>query len=61
MSDAVDEHLDEAFASLDDLTVRELQATADALERRRNGLGKFASIFRHVADAPTGGWDAIAD
>jgi len=28
MSDAVDKHLDEAFASLDNVPVRELHATA---------------------------------
>ena len=56
MSDAVDEHLDKAFASLDDVPVRELEATADALERRRDG--DFASIFRNVADARQGGWDS---
>ena len=51
MSELVDEHLDKAFASLDDLPVRELYATAEALERRRDGLRKFSSIFRNVADA----------
>ena len=35
MSDAVDEHLDKAFASLDDIPSRELYATAEALERRK--------------------------
>lgn len=34
------------------LRAKALQATAKALERRRDGLGKFASIFRRVADAP---------
>jgi hypothetical protein len=56
MSDAVDEHLDKAFASLDDVPVRELYATSEALERRRDGLGDFAGIFRNVADARQGGW-----
>ena len=51
MSDVVDEHLDKALASLDDLTVRELEATSEPLERRKDGLGKFAGIFRNVADA----------
>jgi hypothetical protein len=51
LSGAADEHLDAAFASLDDVPVRELYATAKALERRRDGLGKFSSIFRNVADA----------
>jgi hypothetical protein len=56
MSDAVDEHLDKAFASLDDIPSRELHATADALERRRDGLRKYASIFRNVADARGQSW-----
>jgi hypothetical protein len=56
MSNAVDEHLDKAFASLDDVPVRELVATSEALERRKDGLGGFASIFRNVADARVGGW-----
>ena len=51
MSGPLDEHLDRAIAALDDLTVRELDATSEALERRKDGLGKFASIFRNVADA----------
>ena len=55
MSD-VDKHLDKAFASLDDIPARELQATAKALEGRRDGLGKFASIFRNVADARGQSW-----
>ena len=58
MSDALDEHLDKAFASLDDVPVRELEATAEALERRKDCLGDFASIFRNVADARQGGWDS---
>ena len=56
MSDLVDEHLDKAFASLDDVPVRELMATSDALERRKDGLRDFASIFRNVAQAREGGW-----
>ena len=56
MNDLVDEHLDKAFASLDDLPVRELYATAEALERRRDGLRKFSSIFRNVADARGESW-----
>ena len=58
MSDAVERHLDKAFASLDDVPVRELQAPAEALERRRDGLGKFSSVFRDVADAREGGWNS---
>jgi hypothetical protein len=36
--------------------VRELYATAEALERRRDGLRKFSSIFRNVADARGESW-----
>ena len=59
ISDPVDEHLDKALASLNDLTVRELEATSDALERRKDGLGKFASTFPQVAHAREGGWGRI--
>ena len=52
----VDEHLDRAFASLDDFTVRELEATAEAIGSRRHPLFEFASIFRGVASAREGGW-----
>jgi hypothetical protein len=38
--------------------VRELEATAEALERRRDSLGKFSSVFRDVAYAREGGWEA---
>jgi hypothetical protein len=55
MSDAVDEHLDKAFASLDDVPVRELMATSEALERRKDGLRGFANFFRNVAHARGGG------
>jgi hypothetical protein len=58
MNDAVDELLDKAFASLDDVPVRELVATSEALERRKDGLRDFASIFKNVADARQGGWDS---
>jgi hypothetical protein len=56
VSDTVDKHLAKAFAALADVSVRELEATADALERRRDSLRDFASIFRNVADARQGGW-----
>ena len=39
MSEAVDEHLDRAFASLDDVPARDLHATAQALERRKGRPG----------------------
>jgi hypothetical protein len=58
VSDAIDEHLDEAFASLDEVPVRELVATSEALERRKDSLRHFASIFRQVAHPREGGWSA---
>ena len=57
MSDAIDRHLAEALASLEAVPVRELEATAEALERRRDGLRDFAGVFRDVAHAREGGWD----
>ena len=56
MSDPVDEHLDKAIASLGDLTVRELHATAEALARRRDPLHAFSSVFRDVANARGESW-----
>jgi len=56
MRDPIDEHLDKAFASLDEYTVRELEATAEAIGSRRHPLHGFASIFRGVAHAREGGW-----
>lgn len=52
----VDKHLEKAFASLDDLSVRELVATAEAIGGRRHPLFDFSSIFRGVASAREGGW-----
>ena len=58
MSDPIDKHLDEAIASLDELTARELEATAEALASRRHPLHEFSSIFRNVAGARGESWDA---
>jgi hypothetical protein len=55
MSD-VDKHLDKAFSALDNLTVRELEATAEALSSRRHPLHDFSGIFSNVAGAREGGW-----
>jgi len=52
----VDKHLEKAFASLDDLSVRELVATAEAIGGRRHPLHDFSSIFRNVATARGSGW-----
>jgi hypothetical protein len=54
----VDEHLDRAFASLDEVPVRELEAVSEALGHRRHPLHDFASVFRDVAGAREGGWSA---
>jgi hypothetical protein len=49
MSDTVERHIAEAFASLADVSVRELEATAEALTSRRHPLHDFAGVFREVA------------
>jgi hypothetical protein len=49
VSDALDKHVANALAALDDVSVRQLHATAEALGRRRNGLRDFAGVFREVA------------
>jgi hypothetical protein len=54
----LERHLDDAFAALNAVSVRELEATAELLERRRDGLGKYASIFREVAWARQTGTEA---
>lgn len=56
MSAAVERHLDKAFAALDDVSVRELEATAAVLMRRKDCLGDFYSVFSGVAAARLGGW-----
>jgi hypothetical protein len=54
----VDEYLDRAFASLDEVPVRELKAVSEALGHRRHPLHDFASVFSDVAGAREGGWNA---
>jgi hypothetical protein len=49
MSDTVDKHIAKAFASLADVSVRELQATDEALTSRRHPLHDFAGVFSDVA------------
>jgi len=39
-----------------ELSVRELDATAEAIGSRRHSLHDFSSIFRDVASARDGGW-----
>jgi hypothetical protein len=57
MSDTVDEHIAKALASLDDLSKRELEATADALTSRRHPLHDFSSVFWQVAYSREDGSD----
>ena len=45
----VDEHIDQALASLGAVSMRELEATADALGNSRHPLDRFAGVFRDVA------------
>jgi hypothetical protein len=62
MSDAVDEHLERALASLADVSTRQLHATAEALERSRNGLRAFGGVFRDVATSrEVGSGPTLAD
>jgi hypothetical protein len=48
VSDAIDKHIANAFASLADVPKRELEATAEALHRRHS-LHDFAGVFREIA------------
>jgi hypothetical protein len=53
----VDKHIAKAFASLDDLSKRELEATAEALSSRRHPLHDFAGVFRDVVYSREDGSD----
>jgi hypothetical protein len=53
----VDEHIAKAFASLADVSVRELEATAEALTSRGHPLHDFAGVFRDVAYSRQDGSD----
>jgi hypothetical protein len=55
-----DEHLDKAFASLDEVPIRELEATSAAISNRRHPLHAFWGIFDRVAGSRQGGWDSSA-
>jgi hypothetical protein len=56
VSKAVDKHIAKAFASLDDLTKRELEATSEAIPRRHS-LHDFAGAFREIAWSRESGVD----
>jgi DNA-binding transcriptional regulator YbjK len=57
VSDTVDRHIAKAFASLADVSVRELEATAEAVSSRRHPLHDFAGVFREVAWSRENGSD----
>jgi hypothetical protein len=57
VSDSGDEHVAKALASLADVSARQLDATAEALGRRRDCLGGFSSVFRDVAYSRKDGSD----
>ena len=54
----LDEQLEQALAALVGVPIWELEATAAALEKRGNGLGAFAQVFREVAAARAGGYQS---
>lgn len=56
MSETVDGHIAKAFASLADVSKRELDATSEALHRKHS-LHDFASVFREVAYSRESGSD----
>jgi hypothetical protein len=56
VSNRIDKHITKAFASLDDLSKRELEATSEALHRRHS-LHDFASVFQEVAYSRESGSD----
>jgi hypothetical protein len=49
VSDAIDKHIAKAFASLDDVPKRELEATSEALTFHRHPLHDFSGVFYEVA------------
>jgi hypothetical protein len=53
----VEEHVAKAFASLADVSVRELEATSEALTSRRHPLHAFAGVFHEVAWSRESGSD----
>jgi len=59
LRDSVDEHVAKALASLAEISARQLHATAEALERRRDCLGGFSSVFRDVAYSRDDGSDPL--
>ena len=50
-----DRHGGKALAALDDVSLRELEAVAEKLTRRRDGLREFGIVFSDAARARRGG------
>ena len=54
MSTAYDKHVEQALAALEDLSARELEATAAKLVNRRDGWREFGLFFSALADERRG-------
>ena len=54
MSTAYDKHVEQALATLEDLSARELEATAAKLVNRRDGWREFGQFFSALADERRG-------
>jgi hypothetical protein len=54
MSTAYDKHVEKALATLEDLSARELEATAAKLVNRRDGWREFGLFFSAPADERRG-------
>jgi hypothetical protein len=54
MSTAYDKHVENALATLDGLSARELEATAAKLVNRRDGWREFGLFFSALADERRG-------
>jgi hypothetical protein len=52
----LEELLDAALAALDEVSVRELEATGEVLCRRRDGMRVFGQVFVDRADEREGGF-----
>ena len=54
MSTAYEKHVEKALAALEDLSARELEATAAKLVNRRDGWREFGLFFSALADERRG-------
>ena len=54
MSTAYDKHVEQALAALEDLSARELEATAAKLVNRRDGWREFGLFFSALANERRG-------